>query len=203
MFRYDLYGKTFDCAWNGGVKWMYSSSLMRMKVLENMSQYKVKQAVKKKKTWNPRIIPGTDMTAVYLEKCVWDLWLEKIILLTQLSSEPVAMKRPHGEMAAEHGWQRFTWFSYRRVHLEERCMWNTVTYFLTAVCWSIYMYQCINGTWKQLETFYVYVYFQYNVRVHPKILEGLLFITRNKIFASWYTDIWKYLKICANFVCWI
>lgn len=139
MFRYDLYGKTFDCAWNGGVKWMYSSSLMRVKVLENMSHYKVKQAVKKK-PWNPRIIPGTDMTAVYLEKCVWDLWLEKIILLTQLSSEPVAMKRPHGEMAAEHGWQRFTWFSYRRVHLEERCMWKTVTCLFFDCCLLIYLY---------------------------------------------------------------
>lgn len=46
----------------------------------------------------------------------------EIILLTQLSSEPVAMKRPHAEKAAEHGWQRFTWFSYRRVHLKEMNM---------------------------------------------------------------------------------
>lgn len=148
MFRYDLYGKKFDCAWNRGVKWMYSSSLMRVKVLENMSQYKVKQAVKKKKKRNPRIIPRTEMRAAYLEKCVWDLWLEKIILLTQLSSEPVAMKRPHGEMAAEHGWQRFTWFSYRRVHLEERWMWNTVIVWLRSADLSICAYVCITGSWK-------------------------------------------------------
>lgn len=50
------------------------------------------------------------------------------------------MKRPHAEMAAEHGWQRFTWFSYRRVHLEERCIWNTVTGLLFDFCVLIYLY---------------------------------------------------------------
>lgn len=69
--------------------------------------------------------------------------------------------------------------------------------YLVTVCWSIYMYICITGSWwKQLETFNVYVYIQYNVRVYPKILEGLLFITRNKMFDPWYTYIWKYLKNC-------
>lgn len=39
--------------------------------------------------------------------------------LTQLSSDPVATKRPQGEKAAVHWWQRFTWPSYLRTHLGE------------------------------------------------------------------------------------
>lgn len=44
-------------------------------------------------------------------QCIQVALMDPVRLLTQLSSEPVAMKRPHGETAEEQGWQRFTWFS--------------------------------------------------------------------------------------------
>lgn len=135
MFRYDLYGKKFDCAWNRGVKWMYSSSLMRVKVLENMSQYKVKQAVKKKKpknhskNWNESSVPGKvcmgsltgenhSTYTVILRACGneattwWDgrwAWVAAIYVVF------IPSCAPGGEMNVEH------------------------CYCLTPVCWSIYM----------------------------------------------------------------
>lgn len=49
--------------------------------------------------------------SIYLEKSIWERVKWQVMQLTQLSSDPEAMNRPHGEMADEHGWQRFTWFS--------------------------------------------------------------------------------------------
>lgn len=161
MFRYDLYGKTFDCAWNGGVKWMYSSSLMRVKVLENMSQYKVKQAVKKKKhetqesfqvltwrqcTWKNVYGISDWRKSFYLHSYPQSLWQWSDHMVRWLLS--MGGSDLHGFHTVVCTWRR------------DACGTLLLAYFLTAVCWSIYMYQCINGTWKQLETFYVYVYFQ-------------------------------------------
>lgn len=57
------------------------------------------------------LIPTVNIIIICLQCIQVALMDPTVRLLTQLSSEPVAMKRPHGEMAEEQGWQRFTWFS--------------------------------------------------------------------------------------------
>lgn len=47
-------------------------------------------------------------------------WPKKVdkVLHTHLSSDPLAIKRPQGETAIPHGWQRLTCPSKRRSHLQ-------------------------------------------------------------------------------------
>lgn len=188
MFRYDLYWKTCDCAWNGRVKWVYSSSLMRVKVLETRSQYKVKQTVKKKTTkQNNNMKPNNNSrkydSSVPGKVCTGSLTGEN-------HSTYTVILRAGGNEATAWWEGRCARVAAVYVVFIPSCAPGgeihgrlLLGYCLPAICWSIYMFLCLIGFWwKQLQTFYVYTYFQYNVSVHPKILEGLLLITRNKSF---------------------
>lgn len=150
---------------------MYSSSLMRTKVLASMSQYKVKQAVNKTTTlknhyrnWHDSSVPRKSVYGIsdwrsYLHSCPQSLWQWSDRMVRWLQS--MGGNDLHGFHTVVCTWRR------------DACGALLLGYCLTAVC--ITMYLCIIGSWwKQLKTFYVYVYFQ-DIGVHSKILAGLLF----------------------------